>query len=148
MKTINYLYITALIAAFVLMGIFFTKEGNKAKTSSMQALTSNNIEKNNIIQEEKKILEEQMPQLIPLNTTPLYEEKKLGLIKVHLPQDASVIVNGKPTYSTGPYRIYDSELSVGKNYNFKIVVSYMSGKSEYREIKLTGGQEVVLNFSE
>jgi len=62
--------------------------------------------------------------------------------------NASVFINNKATYSSGPYRIYDVELAVGKPYKFKVVVSYASGISVAKDIVLSGGEEVVLNFAE
>ena len=141
-KTLNNsLAIIALISAFFTVGIFFVKEGDKTKISSMQAMVTNQTEKAHIVQEEKKILETQM------FVAPPEESKQLGTIKIHLPETANVFVNGKATYSKGNFRVFESELVVGKNYDFKVVVSYESGVSEARNVVLTGGQVVTLNFS-
>ena len=141
----NILAITGMLCGFALISMFFVKSAEDTKISSMQAtMATVQADKFNALQEDRTILAVQSQQ--PQQQQP--EEKKLGIIKLYLPKDASVFINNKATYSTGPYRIFDSELVVGKNYKFKVVVSYASGISEARDITLTGGEEVVLNFSE
>lgn len=142
----NILAVTGMFCGFALVSMFFVKSAEKTKISSMQAtMATVQADKFNALQEDRTILAVQSKQQ-QFQQQP--EEKKLGIIKLYLPKDASVFINNKATYSTGPYRIFDSELVVGKTYKFKVVVSYASGTSEARDITLTGGEEVVLNFSE
>jgi hypothetical protein len=159
MNKINNLLLVAIL--FGGLGLSFTvlakyEQKNRVKISSMEdtkAIASvNNF---NVTQEEKKdttqTLTTALPSqpAVPSNVLPTpIQEKKIGFIKVHLPANASVFINNKATYSSGPYRIYDVELVAGKPYKFKVVVSYASGISVSRDIVLIGGEEVVLNFSE
>jgi len=157
MKTNNFLLIVILLGGF---GLFFGslakyEQKNKIKISSMEDTKAiakfNDIQKNknidqNFTQPASTPQQSVVPHQSVVPNQP--EEKKISLIKVHLPTNASVFINNKATYSSGPYRIYDVELAVGKPYKFKVVVSYASGISVAKDIVLSGGEEVVLNFAE
>lgn len=67
-------------------------------------------------------------------------------IRVFVPDGSVVLVNGKPTTSTGPYRRFVANLIPDKRYNFKIVVSTPAGISLYRDVPLAPGQMVDLDF--
>lgn len=74
-----------------------------------------------------------------------------GLLRVSVPADAVVYVNGKETTSTGTERQYISHgLESGRNYSYDVRVEYtVDGKtvSEERQVSLTVGSEELLAFA-
>jgi DNA-binding sugar fermentation-stimulating protein len=139
----NNFFLLFTIAVLPLFVFFITllKEKENNKISSLQAQIVKKNEQALIANEEKQIIKTQ------LFTQPAEVEKKLTTIKTYLPENATVTINGKKTYSLGQYRIYESELPVGKSYKFVIGVSYASGYTEIKEVSLSAGQSIELNFN-
>ncbi|MCO6045318.1 TIGR03000 domain-containing protein [Aeoliella sp. ICT_H6.2] len=74
-----------------------------------------------------------------------------GMLRVNVPADAVVYVNGKETTSTGTERQYISHgLESGRDYSYDVRVEYtVDGKtvSEERHVTLTSGSEELLAFA-
>ncbi len=73
-------------------------------------------------------------------------------IKVSLPEDAIVLVNGKPTTSKGISRSYVSRgLRSGKTYSYKLQVEFQrDGQTvvEHKTLRVTAGQSLSVSFGQ
>lgn len=94
-------------------------------------------------------------QEVPSDTAPAPTEAashtSAGLLRVEVPADAKVYINGKLTTSTGTERQYVSYgLESGRNYSYEVRVEYtQDGKavSETKQIALTAGSNELLAFT-